>query len=221
MKIAVCGWYFHEKLYASLWRVNQKYPVFIIAHGDHELLKICDLPYMVKENKGLEWGAYNYYIKNIWDENDSVLFMHDDMELLPFVKDYEIIPPEFVFNFLSKIECDQAYIFQTRRDEVLNFGHHGRMVFMSERLLRILKRQGDLPFDKNNEGYTGQDRKPENVKFHNYGIMAIDEKFREIQESRPGWKLLQKIYAPSIDMGYRGKFGNQKRSIMSHLELPL
>jgi len=221
MKICVCGWYFNEKFYASLWRVNHKYPVFIMAHKDHEMLKICDLPYMVIENKGLEWGAYNHYIKNIWDEKDSVLFMHDDMDLLPFVKNYEITPSELVFNFLSEISSDQAYIFQNRREDVLNYGRHGRMIFMSERLLFLLKKDKDLPFDHNNNGYVGEGEKPENVKFHNFGIMAIDEKFKEIQEQRPGWKLQQKLYFPSIDMGYRGKFGQQKKSFMSWLELPL
>ena len=221
MKIAVCGWYFDEDLYASLWRLNEKYPVFIIAHREDELLKYCDLPWILTDNFGLEWGAYNHYIRYIWDGNDSVLFMHDDIKLQPIIQNYEIKPGELAFNYLSQIEYDQSYIFQNRREDVLNFGQHGRMVFMSERLLKLLKKDGDLPFDKKNSGYTGEINKPKDVEFYNYGIKKVNEKFKDLQQRRPGWLLLRKVYVPSIDMGYRGKFGNQKESFMSHLGMSL
>jgi hypothetical protein len=204
MKICVCGWYFDDNLYASLWRINQKHPVFIVAHKDSEMLKSCDLPYEVIENTGLEWGAYNHYIKNVWD-GDAVLFMHDDIRIKPVVVDYVISPGESVFNVLAKIEHDQAYVFQDRREDVLNYGQHGRMVFLSERLVTLLHPYG-LPSDTKNEYH------------YNHGTNAAYAAFIEIQRKRPGWALLKKVYAPNLDFGYRGKFGDPKKVFQIGLE---
>lgn len=205
MKICVCGWYFNDDLYASLWRIQEKYPVFIVAHRDDEFLANCDLPYVVIENTGLEWGAYDYYLQNVWD-GDPVLFMHDDHRLLPIMRDFELQPPEMVFDKLACIQHDQAYIFRDRREDVINYGQHGRMLFCSQRLLLLLKTRGGFPYDRGN------------VKYDNYGTNASRELFSEIQAQRPGWSLLTKVYAPSIDMGYRGQFADQKKIFMVNLE---
>lgn len=204
MKICVCGWYFDDNVYSSLWRLHQKYPVFIIAHKEHDSLKDYDLPYEVVENKGMEWGAYSHYVKNVWD-GDSVLFMHDDIRIKPIVIDYAISPGELVFNRLAEIEHDQAYVFQNRREDILNYGQHGRMLFLSERLLTMLKPYG-LPYDDKNELYC------------NYGTNAAYAAFTEIQARRPGWSLLKKVYAPNLDFGYRGKFDDPKKIFQIGLE---
>lgn len=183
MKICICGWYFNDYVYSSLLIVNHKHPVFIVAHKDHESLKNYGLPYEVIENKGFEWGAYSHYIKNVWDGSDSVLFMHDDILIKSLVQQYEIRQGELVFDYLASIQHDQAYIFQDRREDVYNYGQHGRMVLLSERLLTMLKPYG-LPSDTN----------------------TANSVFKEIQEKRPGWSLLKKVYAPNIEFGYKGKF---------------
>ena len=221
MKIVICGWYFDDDFYQSIWIVKEKYPVFIVAHRENELLDHCDLDYIVIENKGLEWGAYNHFLMKVWDGNDSVLFMHDDLKFNPIIQDYEIKPGEIVFRFLGKIQHDHAYIFQNRREEVLNFGNHGRMVIMSERLLHLIKKENGFPFDHNNKGYTGDGEKPKKTEFHNYGIMAVSAKLKEIQQRRPGWTLMQKVYTPNIDMGYRGKFNNQKETFLDNLSMKI
>jgi len=221
MKITVCGWYFDDNFYASLWKVKEKYPVFIVAHRDGDELKTFDLPYVVTENIGLEWGAYNHFLMNIWDGNDSILFMHDDIRFNPVVKNYEIMPGELVFNYLAEINFDHSYIFQNRKEEILNYGQHGRVVLISERLLHLVKKERGFAYDKENQGYLGNGEKSEKTKYHNYGINRVTEKLKEIQERRPGWKLLQKVYAPNMDMGYRGKYGAPKMAMLDALGMKI
>lgn len=201
MRICVCGWYFDDEFYSSLWRVNHtsnghiKYPVFVIAHRDDDLLANCDLPYLIEENSGLEWGAYSQYLSKIWDGHDSVLFMHDDLKLLPLVIDNEAKPGELVFNKLAEIQFDQAYIFQNRMEDVINYGRHGRMVYFSERLLRLIKSRKDFPWHKGKEEV----------------YLAL----KEIQTLNPEWMMLKKVYAANIDMGYEGKFGGPKEQFIN------
>ena len=100
MKICIVGWYFFESLYASLKEVNKKHEVTIISHkgwecspeenGDskdlsltsdpeaveaREFLESCGLNYKIIPNIGLEFGAYDYYLKNCWDKESDVLFI--------------------------------------------------------------------------------------------------------------------------------------------------
>jgi len=197
MRICVVGWYFDDELYSSLWRVNHyrgftdiKYPVFIIAHRNNDLIANCDLPCLLEENVGLEWGAYNQYLTKVWDGNDSVLFMHDDIKFLPLIIGDEIKPGELVFDKLAAIQFDHAYIFQSRMEDVVNYGRHGRMVYFSERLLRLIKSEKDFPWLKGKEDV----------------YLAL----KKIQNINPEWSLLKKVYVPNVDMGYEGKFGKYK-----------
>jgi len=222
VRICVVGWYFDDDFYSSLWRVNSPhayknvtYPVFVIAHRDDEFLHNCDLPYLLQENIGLEWGAYNQYLMKIWDGNESVLFMHDDIKLLPLVTDDGVVPGELVFNKLAEIKYDHVYIFQNRIEDVLNYGMHGRMVYFSERVLRLFKSQGGFLYDGMNKGYIGEGKKPDDVQPYNYGIHGNNEILKKFQEINPEWSLLKKVYFPSIEMGYRGKFEKEKDNAIS------
>ena len=202
MKICVCGWYFNDEFYSSLWRLNcsralggSRYPVFIIAHKDSESLGNYDLPYSVEENIGLEWGAYGQYLKKIWDGKDSVLFMHDDIKLLPLVVENEIKPGELIFDKLAKIQFDQAYVFQNRMEDVANYGRHGRMVYFSERLLRLIQSKKDFPWESGKE--------------------KVYFMLKYIQEWNPDWTLFKKVYFPNVEMAYEGSFGKLKEKIIN------
>jgi hypothetical protein len=79
-------------------------------------------------NGGLEFGVYDYFLKNIWDGESDVLFMHDDIRI------HDIS----FFDKVSKIPHDQAFIFKSELEEIQNGRIHGRCFFCSKRFLKLL-----------------------------------------------------------------------------------
>jgi len=127
MKICVCGWYKDEQFYETLHAVSKDYNIVIVSHKPGGLY--LGLPFVEIPNIGLEWGAYNYYLMQIWDGASNVLFTHDDTK----VSDLG------VFDRIATLPHDVAYIFRDRSEERANAGKHGRAVFMSARFLRLVK----------------------------------------------------------------------------------
>jgi hypothetical protein len=138
MKICVVGWYYYEDFYRKLEQVHERYPVIIIAHRKNE---ISYLPTVERENIGLEWGAYNHYLMNVWDGGD-VLFTHDDT----FVSDMR------AFDKIAKIGEDIAFIHKYKEEAEANMVVHGRSFLASEKFLSFCKEQGGFWYDKENRG---------------------------------------------------------------------
>jgi hypothetical protein len=151
MQICVAGWYYNEELLKLLKRVNERHNVAIIAHRPGDSMGI---PTILIENVGLEFHMYNYFLTEIWDGSSKVLFMHDDISLAPVIVNNEIIPATNIFNKLADIDTDQGYVFQDEQDADWNNFKHGRMILMSARLLKKLKEDGGIWYDKNNDGHT-------------------------------------------------------------------
>ena len=205
MKICVCGWYFADEWYASLLRLNEKFPVHIVANRDDAFLPLCGLDYTVRENVGLEFGAYSYYLSNIWD-GDSVLFCHDDLKFVPISHGFKIISGEELVPQLSELEEDQAFVFNGRYDDVKNGGIHGRMIFMSERLLKWLKATDGIWFDGKNDGITCS--MPDAVPQYNQGIYQFSDKMRE--GALTGFDVNNKVYFSGLEFGHRGQFRGKR-----------
>ena len=199
MNICVCGWYFFDGFYSELWKIKEKYPVFVVAHKNDHFLKICELPYAVIPNTGLEFGAYNHYLMNIWKGGD-VLFTHDDIAILPTIKDYEAKTDMEIWNEIADLKVDQAYIFQDREDDIYNAGMHGRMFFMSERLLQWFKDCGGIWSDPLNTGYLTEDR-PVHVMGWNMAINVFNERL-----AHSHMNIRNKLFIPSLALARRGKF---------------
>lgn len=195
MRICVCGWYLEkfDKFYMNLHRIKNKYPIHVVSNKQSDYLDTIDLPYTVRENTGLEWGAYNYYLMNIWNGIDSVLFCHDDIELSPVVVNDELKEPEFLFDRIAETEVDQAYIFSTRHEDVENHSQHGRMVYMSQDFLLAAKQMGGFYYDKDNKGDV-------ETPGYNAGINAFNDQVKRI-----GGDVLRKIYIPAFKLGKRGE----------------
>jgi SAM-dependent methyltransferase len=205
LNICVAGWYLEkfDDWYMSLFRLNDKYPVHVVANRFSDYLGTIDLPYTVRANEGLEWGAYNHFLMNIWTGGNT-LFCHDDIILNPVVVDHEIRPPEFIFDRIANLEVDQAYIFGSRAEDVENYGKHGRMVFMSDRFLHSAKKMGGFWYDEKNSGYTsGKDahlREKMECLGYNAGITAFHYQAKEI-----GGDVHRKVTIPAISMAVRGE----------------
>jgi SAM-dependent methyltransferase len=205
VNICVCGWYLEQfdDFYMSLHRLKSRFPVHVVSNKESDYLKEIDLPYTVRENAGLEWGAYNYYLMNIWNGEDSVLFCHDDIVLNPSVVEGEILPPEYLFDRIATCGVDQAYVFGSRHEDVENYGQHGRMVFMSARFLTLAKAMGGFWYDDKNHGYTNGDDADLKESFNCYGYNAGIIAFHE-QAKRVGGDVHRKIYIPAFTLARRG-----------------
>ncbi|MAH47223.1 hypothetical protein CMI37_15470 [Candidatus Pacearchaeota archaeon] len=201
LNICVCGWYLDkfDAFYRTMWKLHhdEGINVHIVSNKPSAWLKVFDLPYNVRENKGLEFGAYDYYLKNIWDGKSDVLFLHDDIKFKTYMRNFEIMAPERIldgFKGISK-DIDQAYIFNSRKEDVFNDGKHGRAFFCSQRLLDIFKYSDGFLFDDCNEGETGVGC--------NVGVEDFDENLKLIG-CFENMKTRRKLYIPAIETKYRG-----------------
>lgn len=209
LNICVCGWYLEEysEFYRNLQTLNKIYPVHIVSHKDSDYLKTLDLPYTVRENTGLEWGAYNHYLMNIWDGQSDVLFCHDDITMNPTAIEGHIYPPEFLISKIAELKVDQAYIFGSRHEEVENYGKHGRMIFMSKEFLTRIKAAGGFWYDTKNQGYTSGEDADLRAAYGCYGYNAGINCFHD-QARNVGGDVHRKVYIPAFALAKRGKKGS-------------
>lgn len=205
MLICVAGWYLgqFDDFYAVMHRLHKKHPVFVVSNRENDYLSTLDLPYIVRENTGLEWGAYNWFLMHKWDGQSPVLFLHDDIIFNPYAVNGEIHPPEWLFDQIANLKVDQAYIFKNKTEDSVNYGRHGRMVFMGAELLGKAKAIGGFWYDKKNTGYTEGSRPELREKTgcygYNAGILAFHEQARTI-----GGDVHRKVFVPSFGMCIRG-----------------
>jgi hypothetical protein len=206
MSICVCGWYFEkfDQWYSSLHRIKEKYPVFVVCNRESDFTKIFDLPFTVRKNNGLEFGAYNHFLMHHWIGKGGVLFCHDDIVLNPVVVNGEILPPEWIFDKIAGTKVDQAYIFGSRAEDVENYGQHGRMIFCSEDFLNQAKSMGGFWFDEKNHGYTSGEDEGLKTHFDCMGYNAAIISFNA-QAQAIGGNVHRKIFIPSFDLAKRGK----------------
>lgn len=197
MKICVCGWYYYPGFYRCLEKVHDFYPVTVIAHRPNT---VSHLPTVNRENIGLEWGAYNHYLMNVWN-GDSVLFTHDDT----------IIDNISVFDKISKLGQDCTFIFRDKEEAESNIYVHGRAVFMSEKYLLFCKENGGFWYDKENHGENYREDGSHNEgsrKMHDFIYKYIDTfhlNFATYQDYFTGFRGnigIDGLITESFNMGY-------------------
>ena len=139
-KICIVGWYFNKKFLEYLSKDYFK-ETFIVAHRYNKILDDLNFNYKVTKNIGLEFGAYNYYIKKVWDGESNVLFMHDDVK---------IIKEEFIMNIYKVCSLyDHSYIWNIKKKKA-----HGRCLYLSKKTIKLfLKKNNGIWYDKKNEGF--------------------------------------------------------------------
>jgi len=201
MKICIVGWYFDEDFLESLVEITEKYPVTIVAHRDKlpERFKgVFD--YHVTENKGLEYGAYDYYLKTIWD-GESVLFMHDDITIRPIVRNYELQSPFLLYDSIAGFKEDLVYVFKNENDRKNCFDMHGRCMYASGSFLKDLKeKNGGFPVDENNDGHTIGPT-PDYCKHYNWGVEEL-KKFWEVMQL--SGCMVKSVIIPAMNYHIRG-----------------
>jgi hypothetical protein len=182
MQIAAAGWYFSELF------INHptKYDVFTVAHKEPPApLESCK----VIPNVGLEFGCYDWYLKNKWESGD-VLFIHDDNEIT-----------ENALDLIAGLNRDQVFLFTSEAEAKANGYAHGRAIFCSEKFLKRLKEDGGYWFDEGNHG----DIEPTSADKPNYHNSAI-QVFKSYVMSLPKEYTVNKIaIVPGLKCGYRGR----------------
>jgi len=211
MKVCVCGWYYMESIYRDLKEVNETYPVFVVAHKADKILG--DFDYQLRENVGLEWGAYDWYLKNEWDGVSDILFMHDDVRLRPTFSEYNTVPITKIFRSIEHLsaEYDQVYIFRTLQEKKENFGLHGRAFLASAKLLRHLLEQEDgIWYDANNTGHT-MGPTPEWCEHYNEADYKFRDTLLKIDSLGTGMSVNNSVILPPFDCARRGKFEEERQ----------
>lgn len=233
MNICIVGWYFYDDFYSVMRKVNKTHDVSIVSHKyEFNKLQSYNIPYITIDNIGLEFGAYDFYIKNCWDKESDVLFMHDDIE----ITDIQVF--DRIEKDMKEKNIDQSYIFTDKEEEKNNGGKHGRSIYMSAKLLNfmlnykfkteesidhvdnhhnigtLLKGTGEyygIWYDPNNNGHT-TGKPPIGVRHYNEMIYTFHRTMGRIRDRRYGnekMNVVNRSFYPEIHCGKRGKFKAQ------------
>ncbi len=143
VKICIVGWHFLKTMYKPLSKCQ--FDVHVVAHRHNDILDNFGFNYSVIKNVGLEYGAYDYYIKNIWDKKSDVIFMHDDGEL----KNNKAID-----NIVNRYKhVDIGYVLGATCN--VKRKTSTRCFYLSSTAISLfLKKFGGIGFDANDRGYT-------------------------------------------------------------------
>jgi hypothetical protein len=184
VRICVVGWYFNDSCLKVL--AESRHDSFFVCHKEppkpiHNSIVI--------PNVGLEFGCYDWFLKNEWKDSD-VLFMHDDNEIT-----------EDALDLIANLDRDQVYLFTSEQEAKANGHCHGRAMFCSEKFLRKLYVDGGFWFDEGNHGNISATSTTE-PNYHNQGI----EMFRAYLSSLPKSMTVNRVaIVPGLKCGYRGR----------------
>ncbi len=202
MNVCVCGWYYEPQFMRFLRSVHKRgYPVTVVGNRPWAERNGAPYEYHVRENRGLEFGAYDYYLKHIWDGGDT-LFMHDDINVKPIIQGHELVNPVFIFDKIAQFEDDIVFIFKSDQSRLKNIDMHGRAFFASEAFLKdLLATNNGFDWDENNDGHI---QGPPPAYCHNYN-WAIT-KLREYLWTKKLVGVKATVsYIPSFDYFVRGE----------------
>ena len=163
VKICVVGWHFFEDFYRKLKKCS--YEKYIVGHRYNKILDELNLDYTITKNIGLEFGAYHWYIKNKWDGQSGVIFIHDDTSVEDGVLD------EIVDRCKGS---NMSYITGKSKGENQEYSqkYSPRCFYLSKKLIKCyIKKYGNIWYDKKNKGYTMSQKVMHEEK---YGYNNVD-----------------------------------------------
>jgi hypothetical protein len=229
MNICVCGWHLFSDFLNILNSANKKYYVSLVTHKLLPYTYTIGMEYecVDLENRGLEFGVYDYYIKKLWDGKSDVLFMHDDVKILD-ISFFDKV------NLFKDSNIDQAYIFKSQAEEKNNGGKHGRAIYMSSKLINFMLNyvctcnQSSDHYDTHNPDYllkgTGKHtgfwvdyentdhvsgKPPKGVRHYNdmiYHYHSFLGRIRDKKLYNESMNVLNRIILSELDCARRGKF---------------
>lgn len=135
MEICISGHYYEPELFKQLAQVKAKYSTAILVEYRHaqdtgkqikSIVEPSGIEIVKYPFRGLEFGRYDFYIKNMWG-GDSVLFMHDDVRI------HDIA----FFDRVAALKHDQAFIFENIDEGICMQNFHGRAIFCSNSFIKM------------------------------------------------------------------------------------
>jgi hypothetical protein len=190
MNICVSAYYFWSDWLHELSKLNNGSNVVVVSEKKGmvvEGLRVEHFPY------GIDTGSFDYFVKHCYDFKEGVVFCHDDT-----------IPYGDVSIFLRKLydaKVDHAYVFNLEIEAKRNAYHHGRMLFMSPRMIRaFVDDYGGLPYDPKNISNISvlQCCKP-----YNYGIDELHRIALEIGK-KYGYSVHNNFTSSDVYLAKRG-----------------
>jgi hypothetical protein len=190
VNICVAGWYFHELLIGQL--LGSKHLACFVSHRIPSGTDLHGLDFELIPNVGLEFGSYDWFLKNKCGSGPA-LFMHDDTEVL-----------ESALDLISQMTVDQAFLFSSEADAQANGKVHGRAIFCSEKFLARLKADGGFWYDE--RPCDGKEIPPTTADSPDYHNSAI-QVFRAYLGSLPKdeFSVGHVAVVPGLKTGYRGR----------------
>ena len=140
LQICIAGWYFDAKWLEQLKHFNSS----MVCNRAPEMG--TGIPFVLRENTGLEFGAYSHFLREHWDGKSSVLFCHDDVS---YEGNVQTLLDAVRFKLGTN---DQFYVFSSTEEVAINAAKHGRMFAISAQLLTWMKQNGGIWYDANNKG---------------------------------------------------------------------
>jgi len=201
-KFSVCisGWHFEDGFLRMMTKC--KYPVHVVSHRPVPEFFYCGLPHTEVADEGLDFGAYSWFVSNLWDGKSDVLFCHDDSRL----EKVEVV------DEIAKLKNDVLFIFENDKEALMNVGKrgvpaHGRCIRVSAGVLARFVSDGGIWYDKENkwkEGWEYYDKQWQhgglNNPYVNAGVWTFADKCKEY-----GFDVGMGI-CPQWKHGYRGTF---------------
>jgi len=254
MNICVSGWYFDRELFEVFKQIKNDFDITVVtyyqrANGtitrDYDSVPVPEMidSYVkdsgVKHYKipvaGLEFGGYDYYLKNIWDRESDVFFMHDDIKIYrpEIFKEME--------KHLTENDYYQAFIFRDEAEEISQGRIHGRAIFCNLLFLDFILKytceckqandyehphhegfkpkvilEGTGPhrgiwYDPYNLGEHTEGAVPKHCRHYNDGIyhfaeMAGRTSYKAPWPEFPKDKVRGRVHFPDFNSGRRGKW---------------
>ena len=200
-------------------QIKDSYGIHVVANktwGDNDVPE--GIPVTKRENTGLEWGAYDFYLKNIWDGESDVLFSHDDIRYKPVIKNYTMVSPVRIFDTIRNLDFDQIYFFTSLTQAEQNYYIHGRSFKCSARFLTELKNHGGFPYDENNTGHT-RGPTPAHCNHFNWADYKFADFIKQNLSKKPGWKVGEYAILAAQECATRGCFNSEIDTPFSKEEL--
>lgn len=194
MQICVCGWYYPRPFYERLCAVDGRHDVTVVANRPGDALGLRTIE---RENLGLDWGAYSFFLEHAWDGAADVLFLQDDTRVSgPF------------WDEMAAITHDQAFVFRDRAEFEAAYSH-GRAHVASARFLALARARGGIWFDRGNCGFIAagtswSETRPPGCLDHNAGIRAYTQLVQRIGAEHTALSVDRQVYSEHVWLGRRG-----------------
>ena len=195
LQICICGWYFFPDLFKQISRLpRDQFDTLVVAHRSRHTFGLKGVTH---ENRGLEFGAYCYYLMHHWDKESNLLFLHDDIA----------VNSNF-FEQVAAIPFDQAYIFKNEASFKENLVH-GRAIFATAAFLSHVVQFGGIWYDTGSSGFIAKGKSwsetpPPGCKDHNAGIRAFMLLADRIGKTE-GMEVNKPYFIEDVRLGRRGQ----------------